>query len=56
MSNGKSLSLAVAALAVLSAALAVGASGAGGSFVEQDVKVLHEFDSNGPAPGGSYFG
>ena len=56
MSNGKSLSLAVAALAVLSAALAVGASGAGGSFVEQDVKVLHEFHSNGPAPGGSYFG
>jgi FG-GAP repeat protein len=56
MSKGKSLSLAVTALAVLSAGLAVGASGAGGTFVEQDVKVLHEFDSNGPAPGGSYFG
>ncbi len=56
MSNGKSLSFAVTALAVLSAALAVGASGAGGSFVEQDVKVLHEFDSSGPAPAGSYFG
>jgi FG-GAP repeat protein len=56
MSKGRSLSLAVAALALLSAALAVGASGAGGSFVEHDVRVLQEFDSNGPAPAGSYFG
>jgi FG-GAP repeat protein len=56
MSQGKSLSLAVAGLAVLAAAIAVGASGAGGSFVEQDVRLLHEFDSAGPAPGGSYFG
>jgi len=55
MSKGK-LSLAVAGLAALSAALAVGASGAGASFVEHDVRVLQEFDSNGPAPGGSYFG
>jgi hypothetical protein len=56
MSKGKSLSFAVAGLALLSAALAVGASGAGGSFVEHDVRVLQEFDSNGPAPAGSYFG
>jgi FG-GAP repeat protein len=56
MSKGKALSLAVAGLAALSAALAVGASGAGPSFVEHDVRVLQEFDSNGPAPAGSYFG
>ena len=56
MSQVKSLSLALAGLAVLAAALAVGASGAGGSFVENDVRVLHEFDSDGPSPGGSYFG
>ncbi|HET7555912.1 MAG TPA: integrin alpha [Gaiellaceae bacterium] len=56
MSKGKSLSLAVAALVLLSAALAVGASGGGASFVEHDVRVLQEFDSNGPAPAGSYFG
>ena len=52
----KSLSLALAGLAALAAALAVGASGAGGTFVEPDVRVLHQFDSSGPAPGGSYFG
>jgi len=52
----KSFSLALAGLAALAAALAVGASGAGGTFVEPDVRVLHQFDSNGPAPGGSYFG
>ncbi len=52
----RKLSLVVAGLAALSAALAVGASGAGGSFVEHDVRVLQEFDSNGPAPAGSYFG
>src|SRR3954465_15723085 len=29
---------------------------AGGTFVEHDVRVLQQFDSNGPAPAGSYFG
>jgi hypothetical protein len=48
--------LAVAGLAVLASAIAVGASGAGGTFVEPDVRVLQQFDSNGPAPAGSYFG
>lgn len=52
----RSVSLAAAGLAALAAALAVGASGAGASFVEPDVQVLHQFDSNGPAPAGSYFG
>jgi hypothetical protein len=56
LSKVKSLSLAIASLAALAAALAVGASGAGGTFVEPDVQVLHQFDSNGPAPAGSYFG
>ena len=54
--KAKSFSLALAGLGVLAAALAVGASGAGGTFVEPDVHVLHQFDSNGPAPAGSYFG
>src|SRR5690349_12282860 len=52
----RSVSLAAAGLAALAAALAVGASGAGASFVEPDVRVLQQFDSNGPAPAGSYFG
>jgi FG-GAP repeat len=52
----KTTMLAMAGLAVLSAAIAVGASGAGGTFVERDVRVLHQFESNGPAPAGSYFG
>jgi len=52
----KSFSLAFAGLGALAAVLAVGASGAGGTFVEQDVRVLHQFGSNGPAPAGSYFG
>lgn len=52
----KTTVLAIAGLAVLSAALAVGASGAGGTFVESDVRVLQQFESNGPAPAGSYFG
>jgi hypothetical protein len=55
MSN-RNLALAAAGLAALSAALAVGASGAGATFVQPDVRVLQEFDSNGPAPAGSYFG
>jgi len=55
MSKRKSLSVALVGLAV-SAVLAVGASGAGGSFVEHDVHVLQRFDSSGPAPAGSYFG
>ena len=55
-SSVKSFSLALARLGALAAALAIGASGAGGTFVEHDVRVLHQFDSNGPAPGGSYFG
>ena len=52
----KTTMLAMAGLAVLSAAIAVGASGAGGTFVERDVRVLQQFESNGPAPAGSYFG
>ena len=56
MSKTRSLSLTLASLMVLSATIAVTASGAGGSFVERDVRVLHEFDSNGPVPAGSYFG
>ena len=47
--NAKSLSWAVAGAAVLAAVLAVGASGAGGRFVEPDVQVLHQFDGAGPA-------
>src|SRR6188508_764955 len=56
VSKVKSVSLALAGLCVLAAALAVGAAGSGGTFVEPDVRVLHQFDSNGPAPAGSYFG
>lgn len=56
MSKPRSLPLVLAGLLVLSAAIAVTASGAGSSFVERDVRVLHEFDSSGPAPAGSYFG
>ena len=52
----RSVSLATGGLAALAAALAVGASGAGASFVEPGVRVLQQFDSNGPAPAGSYFG
>jgi hypothetical protein len=54
--KAKSVSLVFAGLGVLAAALAVGADGAGGTFVEPDVRLLHQFDSNGPAPAGSYFG
>src|SRR3954468_12702474 len=52
----KSFSLVLAGLGALAAVLAVSASGAGGTFVEPDVRVLQQFDSNGPAPAGSYFG
>ena len=53
--NAKSLSRAVAGGAVLSAAIAVGASGSGGRFVEPDVQVLHQFDGAGPNAS-AYFG
>jgi len=53
--NGKSSTLAVLGAAVLAAALAVGASGSGGRFVEPDVQVLHQFDGAGPN-GSAYFG
>src|SRR3954454_11552605 len=52
----KSFSLVLAGLGALAAVLAVSASGAGGTFVEHDVRVLQQFDSNGPSPAGSYFG
>src|SRR3954447_4673424 len=52
----KSFSLVLASLCALAAALAVGAAGSGGTFVEPNVRVLHQFNSNGPAPAGSYFG
>ena len=53
--NMKSLSRAVAGAAVLSAVIAVGATAAGGSFREPDVRVLHQFDGAGP-PATAYFG
>src|SRR4051812_13972697 len=40
---------AVVGSAVLSAAIAAGASGAGGRFLEPNVRVLHQFDGAGPA-------
>src|SRR3954447_26773592 len=40
---------AVVGLAVLSAAIAAGASGAGGRFLEANVRVPHQFDGAGPA-------
>lgn len=49
------LSVLIIALSALSGAIAVGASGAGGTFVEPDVQVLHELDGNGPS-GVAYFG
>jgi len=51
----KSLVRAVGGLGVLAAAFAVGASGAGGTFVEPGVHVLHQFDGAGPA-GTAFFG
>ena len=53
--NARSLSRAVVGAAVLSAAIAVGASGSGGRFVEPDVQVLHQFDGAGPNAS-AYFG
>jgi hypothetical protein len=47
--NVRSSSRAVIGAAVLSAVIAAGASGAGGRFVEPDVRVLHQFDGAGPA-------
>jgi len=49
------LPTAVLGVAALSAAIAVGASGAGGAFVEPDVQVLHQLDGAGPA-NVAYFG